>query len=162
MRVHNDVLVDARRTRTRKEPKQQSNKCSQKSKEKEKGKTQKKTSFSFSQEILSSKRISKELKSKQQVPNYETPPLKQPRVICWGPEAYVGVRNETPVNWGLEGCGANKQDEGSTFVVDIAEGIIESPPEQVEVPPSMVKGWREGEGNVIGRGDVDDMGEQGS
>jgi hypothetical protein len=26
----------------------------------------------------------------------------------------------------------------------------------------MVKGWREGEGNVIGGGEVDDMGEQGS
>jgi hypothetical protein len=35
-------------------------------------------------------------------------------------------------------------------------------PEQVEVPPLMEKGWREGEGNVIGRGEVDDMGERGS
>jgi len=26
----------------------------------------------------------------------------------------------------------------------------------------MVKGWREGEGNVIGGGEVDDMGERGS
>jgi hypothetical protein len=26
----------------------------------------------------------------------------------------------------------------------------------------MEKGWREGEGNVIGRGEVDDMGKQGS
>ncbi len=41
----------------------------------------------------------------------------------------------------------------------VVEGIIESP---VEVPPSMEKGWREGEGNVIGRGEVDDMGERGS
>jgi hypothetical protein len=39
-------------------------------KKKEKGKTRKK--INFSQEILSSKRSSKELKSKQQVPNYET------------------------------------------------------------------------------------------
>ena len=116
MRVDNDILVDARRTRTQKEPKQQSNKCSQRTKEKEKGKTRKK--INFSQEILSSKRISKELKSKQQVPNYETPPLKRPRVICWGPEAYVGVRDETPVNWGLKGCVADNQDEGGTFVVD--------------------------------------------
>jgi hypothetical protein len=44
----------------------------------------------------------------------------------------------------------------------VLEGIIESPPEQVEVPPSMEKGWREGKGNVIERGEVDDMGEQGS
>ncbi len=85
-------------------------------KKKEKGKTQKKRNFS--QEILSSKRISKERKSKQQIPNYKTPPLKRPRVICWGPEAYVGVRDETPVNWGLEGCGAEKHDEGDTFVVN--------------------------------------------
>ena len=85
-------------------------------KEKKKGKTRKK--INFSQEILSSKRISKELKSKQQVPNYETPPLKRPRVICWEPEAYVGDRGETHVNWGLEGCGADKHDEGGTFDVD--------------------------------------------
>jgi len=26
---------------------------------------------------------------------------------------------------------------------------LNPPPEQVEVPTSMVKGWREGEGNVI-------------
>ena len=116
MRVNNDILGDGRRTRTRKEPKRQSTNCGQKSKEKEKGKTRKK--INFSQEILSSKRISKELKSKQQVPNYETPPLKRSRVICWGPEAYVGIHDKTPVNWGLEGCGANKHDEGSTFVVD--------------------------------------------
>ena len=85
-------------------------------KEKKKGKTRKK--INFSQEILSARRISKELKSKQQVPNNETPPLTRPRVICWWPEAYVGVRDETPVNWGLEGCGTDKQDEGGTFVVD--------------------------------------------
>ena len=30
------------------------------------------------------------------------------------------------------------------------------------MPPSMVKGWREGEGNVIRGGEVDDMGKQGS
>jgi hypothetical protein len=116
MRVDNDILGDGRRTRTQKEPKQQSTKCSRKSKEKEKGKTQKKKNFS--QEILSSRRISKELKSKQQIPNYETPPLKRPWVICWGPEAYVGVHDETPVNWGLKGCGTDKHDEGGTFVVD--------------------------------------------
>ena len=116
MRVDNDILGDGQRTRTRKEPKRQSTKCSRKSKEKEKGKTRKKRNFS--QEILSSRRISKELKSKQQIPNYETPPLKRPRVICWGPEAYVGVRDKTPVNWGLKGCGADKNDEGGTFVVD--------------------------------------------
>ncbi len=116
MRVDYDILVDARRTRTRNEPKRQSNKYCRRTKEKEKGKTQKKKNFS--QEILSSKRISKELKSKQQVPNYETPPLKRPRVICWGPNAYVGVRDETPVNWGLEGCGTDKHNEGGTFVVD--------------------------------------------
>jgi hypothetical protein len=34
MRVDHDILVDARRTQTRQEPKQQSNKCSQKTKEK--------------------------------------------------------------------------------------------------------------------------------
>jgi hypothetical protein len=116
MRVDNDNLVDARRTRTQKEPKQQSNKCSQKSKEK--GKTRKKRTFS--QETLSSKKISKELKSKQQIPNYETPLLKRPWVICWGPEAYVGVRDKTPVNWGLKGCGANKNNKDGTFVVDIS------------------------------------------
>ena len=114
MRVDNDILVDARRTSTRKEPKQQSNKCGKKTKEK--GKTQKKSTFS--QETLYSKRISKELKSKQQIPNYETPPIKWPWVRCWGPKAYVGVREETPVNWGLEGCDANKHDKDSTFVVE--------------------------------------------
>jgi hypothetical protein len=31
------------------------------------------------------------------------------------------------------------------------------PPKEVEVPPSMVKGWWEGEGNVIGGRDGDDM-----
>ena len=36
------------------------------------------------------------------------------------------------MNWGLEGCGANKHDEGGTFVVDIAEGIIESPPSKLK------------------------------
>ena len=116
MRVDNEILVDAWRTRTRKEPKQQSNKCSRRTKEKEKGKTRKK--INFSQEILSSKRISKELKSKQQIPNYETPPLKRPRVICWGPEAYVGVRKETQANWGLEGRDADKHDKASAFVVN--------------------------------------------
>jgi hypothetical protein len=85
-------------------------------KKKEKGKTRKK--INFSQEILSSKRISKELKSRQQVPNYETPLLKRPRVICWEHEAYVGVRDKTPVNWGLEDCGADKHNEGGTFVMD--------------------------------------------
>ena len=39
---------------------------------------------------------------------------------------------------------------------------LNSPPEQVEVPPSMVKGWRVGEGKVIGGGEADDMGKQGS
>jgi hypothetical protein len=75
MRVDNDILGDGRRNQTQKEPKQQSTMCSLKSKEKEKekGKTQKK--INFSQEILSSKRISTELKSKQQIPNYETPHL---------------------------------------------------------------------------------------
>ena len=34
------------------------------------------------------------------------------------PEAYVGVRGETPVNWEPEGCGADKHDEGGTFVGD--------------------------------------------
>ncbi len=116
MRVDNDILRDGRRTQTRKEPKRQSTKCSQISKEKEKGKTRK--NINFSQEILPSKRISKEIKSKRHVPNYETAPLKRPRVICWWPESYVGVRDETPVNWGLEGCGAAKHDEGGTFVVD--------------------------------------------
>ena len=67
MRVENDILGDGRITRTRKEPKQQSTKCSRKPKVKEKGKTRK--MINFSQEILSSKRIPKELKSKQQVPN---------------------------------------------------------------------------------------------
>jgi hypothetical protein len=84
--------------------------------QKKKGKTRKKRTFS--QETLSSKRISKELKSKQQFPNYETPLIKRPRVICWGPETYVGVRNETPVNWGLKGCGADKQEEDGAFIVD--------------------------------------------
>ena len=116
MRVDNDILVDARRTRTGKEPKRQSNKCSRRTKEKEKGKTRKK--IHFSQEILSSKRIPKEQKSKHQSQTNKTPPLKWPWVICWGPEAYVGVRDKTPVNWGLEGCGTNKHDEGGTFVVD--------------------------------------------
>jgi len=114
MRVDNDILVDARRTRTQQEPKRQSNKCSQKSKEK--GKTRKKRTFS--QETLSSKRISKEQKSKQQIPNYETPLLMRPWVICWGPNAYIGVRNENPVNWGLKGCGTDKHDEDGAFVVD--------------------------------------------
>ena len=109
-------MGDGRRTRRRKEPKQQSKDVVERKRKKEKGKTQKK--INFSQEILSSKWISKELKSKQQVPNYETPPLMRPWVICWGPEAYVGVRDKTPVNWGLEGCGADKHDEGGTFVVD--------------------------------------------
>jgi hypothetical protein len=36
---------------------------------------------------------------------------------------------------------------------------LNPPPEQVEVTPSMVKGWREGEGNVIGRGEVNEMGD---
>ena len=70
MRVDNDILVDARRTRTQKEPKRQSNKCSRKSKGK--GKTQKKRTFS--QETLSSKRISDELnpsnKSQTMKPHY--------------------------------------------------------------------------------------------
>jgi hypothetical protein len=44
-------------------------------KHKKKGKIRKKRTFS--QKTLSSKRISKELKSKQQILNYETPPLKQ-------------------------------------------------------------------------------------
>ena len=44
----------------------------------------------------------------------------------------------------------------------VAEGIIESPPELVEVPPSMEKGWRVGEDNVIGGGEANDMGKQGS
>jgi hypothetical protein len=30
------------------------------------------------------------------------------------------------------------------------------------MPPLMVKGWREGEGNVIGGGKVNDMGKRGS
>jgi hypothetical protein len=116
MRVNNDIIGDGRRTRKQKEPEQQLTKCSQKSKEKEKEKTRKKKNFS--QEKMSSKRISKELKSKQQIPNYETPPLKRPRVICWGPEAYVRVHDKIPVNWGLEGCGANKHNKDGTFVVD--------------------------------------------
>jgi hypothetical protein len=64
------TMGDGRRTQRRKEPKQKSKRCSQKKNKKEKGKTRKK--INFSQEILSSKRISKELKPKQQVPNYET------------------------------------------------------------------------------------------
>ena len=83
--------------------------------QKKKGKKKTWKKINFSQEILSS---SKEPKSKQQVPNYETPPLKQPRVICLGPKAYNGIRDKTPVKWGLEGCGAGEHDEGGTFVVD--------------------------------------------
>ena len=52
-------------------------------------------------------------------------------MICWGPEAYVGVRDETPVNWGLKGCGADKHDEGRTWWKNdaiVEEAIIESPP----------------------------------
>ena len=46
-------------------------------------------------------------------------------MICWGPEAYVGVRDETLVNWGLEGCGADKHDEDGTFVVDTSTVLEE-------------------------------------
>jgi hypothetical protein len=149
MRVDNDTLGDGRRTRTQKEPKRQSNKCSQKSKEKEKGKTWKK--INFSQETLSSNRISKELISKQQIPNYETPPLKRPRVIFWGPRPMLasatrllwvgGSRAVAPTNttrtvlssWTLP------QWKNDAIVV---EGIIESP------PPSKLKchlqWWRVG------------------
>ena len=59
---------------------------------------------------------------------------------CWGPEANVGVRKETPANWGLKGRDADKRDEDGAFVVktsvmvkDVfdAEGISKSPPPQV-------------------------------
>ncbi len=70
MRVDNDILVDGWRTQTQKEPKRQSNKCSRKSKGK--GKTRKKRTFS--QETMSSKRISDELnpsnKSQTMKPHY--------------------------------------------------------------------------------------------
>ena len=39
---------------------------------------------------------------------------------------------------------------------------LNPPPELVEVPPSMEKGWRVGEDNVIGGGEANDMGKQGS
>jgi hypothetical protein len=67
------TMGDGRRTRRRKEPKRQSKDVVKRKRKKEKGKTRKK--INFSQEILSSERISKELKSKQHVPNYETPPI---------------------------------------------------------------------------------------
>ena len=39
---------------------------------------------------------------------------------------------------------------------------LNPPPKKVEVSPSMVKGWRVGEGNVTGGGEADDMGKRGS
>jgi hypothetical protein len=35
-----------------------------------------------------------------------------------GARGLCGIRDKTPVNWGLEGCGADKHDEGGTFVMD--------------------------------------------
>lgn len=36
---------------------------------------------------------------------------------CWGPEADVGVRGESPANWEIEGHDADKHDEDGAFVV---------------------------------------------
>jgi hypothetical protein len=73
--VDNDILVDARRTRTRKEPKRQSKDVVER-KQKEKGKTRKK--INFSQETLSPRWISKVLKSSRS--RGYIPPPKRPRV----------------------------------------------------------------------------------
>ena len=54
-------------------------------------------------------------------------------MICWGPEAYVGVRDETPVNWGLEGLGCKLLSGGVTvfglkFTVFLVTGVFLSIP----------------------------------
>ena len=42
---------------------------------------------------------------------------------CWWPKADVGIHEETPVNWGLEGHDADKHGEYGAFIVKLSAEV---------------------------------------